>query len=201
MLINSEEGRTSKKIIEEQEAQGYDRCWWGNLKAEAEEVGLVVNKTKVLGVKKSTWKKDVKNKIQEAFKHEFQTKKGNMNKLRFLNNKATDTYLQHLQNYDARMAIIIRLNLLETISHNFGVRKNCLLCGAWNDTTEHVFDCTGMEENDLTVDNLRQGTRMEEVIKLFREMERLRRDVLIESIITNFNVLHREEMEMNVNVN
>ena len=87
-------------------------------------------------MKKSKWKKFVKGKIKEAFQQEFEGKKNTMAKLRFLNNKAAETYLTYLTNEKARMALIIRLNMFESVTHNYGTRKNCILCGNKDDTTE-----------------------------------------------------------------
>ena len=196
MLINSDDEWIAKKIVEEQEETGYEQCWFGNLQEEGKEIGLEVNKTKVLDVKKSAWKKIVKTRILDAFECEFRSKKSCMRKLRFLQYKAIDTYLhmQHLRNDDARMAVKIRLNMIDTITHNFGTKKNCLVCEEENDTTEHVFECVGLGTHDLTVENLKQGTRMQEVVELFRKMEDERKDILINNIVTNFNVFQREEL-------
>ena len=105
----------------------------------------------------------------------------NMTKLRFLSKvSATDSYLQYLSNNDAREAIKIRLNMVDAITSNFGIRKNCSLCGN-DDSTEHVFECAAMGCHGLSIEDLMQGTNM-------REVESLRKDVLINEIITNFKV-------------
>ena len=197
MLMNSNKDRIARQIVEEQEQSELDNCWFSNVKDEAEEIGLVVGRSKVVDVKKSQWKKTVKSKIQEAFKNKCRAKLGNMTKLRFLSKvSATDSYLQYLSNNDAREAIKIRLNMVDAITSNFGIRKNCSLCGNENDNTEHVFECAAMGCHGLSIEDLMQGTNMREVVELFRKMESLRKDVLINEIITNFNVFHQEEMQL-----
>ena len=120
-----------------------------------------------------------------------------MTKLRFLSKvSATDSYLQYLSNNDAREAMKIRLNMVDSITSNFGIRKNCSLCGNKNDNTEHVFECAAMGCHGLSIEDLMQGTNMREVVELFRKMESLRKDVLINEIITNFNIFHQEEMQL-----
>lgn len=187
--------RIARKIIEEQEQSNLENCWFANVKTEADEIGLKVEKSKVINVQKSVWKKEVKTKIKEAFEHECKIKLGNMTKLRHLKLfSATDTYLNNdLYNDDARDALKIRLNMVEVITNNFGAHNDCLLCGYKDDTTEHVFECDALGDHGLTVDNLVHGTRMQEVVELFRRMESQRRDLLINNIITNFNVIQREE--------
>ena len=68
-------------------------------------------------MKKSSWKKFVKKKAHEAFLKEFEEKKLVTKKLRFLNSQAVKTYLCYLTNQKARMAIIIRLNMFESMTH------------------------------------------------------------------------------------
>jgi hypothetical protein len=191
--MNSNPRRIARRIVEEQEQSNLENCWFANLRTEAEEVGIKVEKKKVVDVSKSSWKKIVKNKIKEAFEQECKTKLGNMTKLRFLTSPATETYLGYLHNDDARDALKIRLNMVELVTDNFNPRSNCLLCEQGDDTTEHVFECEALGDHGLTVQNLKDGTEMLSVVHLFRKLESLKREKLIDDIITNFNVLQREE--------
>ena len=192
-LINSDEERTAKKVVIIQEILKHEQCWYGNVRTEAENIGIKLNRNRLLGMKKSNWKKFVKKKIQEAFQKEFEEKKKCMKKLRFLNSKAVQTYLQQLTNQEARMAIIIRLNMLECMTHNFGVRKSCSLCGNVNDTTEHAFECPSRSNKELTLSDLEQGIKMGEIVKMFSDIERQKRTKLIDDIFTNFDVIQREK--------
>ena len=197
MLMNSPESRIARKIVEAQEKFGLDNCWFHDVKTEGEKIGLTVEKSEVVDVLKSAWKKTVKTKIKKAFEHECNEKIGNTTKLRFLKKtSATDTYLKELSNDDARDAIKIRLNMVDMVTQNFGRRTNCILCGDDNDNTEHVFLCPLLGDHGLTVNDLINGTKMMRVVQLFRRMEQLRRDALIDNIITNYNVFHREELAM-----
>ena len=198
-LMNSNDDRIAKQIVQEQEHSGLDDCWFSNVKQEAEAIGLVVKRSRVIDVKKSKWKRTVKTKIQEAFQNECRAKIGNMTKLRFLSKcSATDSYLKYLSNNDVRDALKIRLNMVDAVAENFGIRKNCALCGM-NDNTEHVFECSALGDHGLTIENLMAGTNMLEVVELFRKMENLRKDVWIDEIITNFNVFQREDMLLRPN--
>ena len=54
-IINSDERREIKKVVQEQEASGYERCWFGNLKSEGRTVDIEVREELVKGKKKSKW--------------------------------------------------------------------------------------------------------------------------------------------------
>ena len=83
----------------------HENCWYGNVKSEAEKIGIELSRDRLQGMKKSKWKKFVKGKIKEAFQKEFEVKKNTMAKLRFLNNKAAETYLTYLTNEKSQNGI------------------------------------------------------------------------------------------------
>jgi hypothetical protein len=194
-LINSDDDRTAKDIVIQQETLEHEHCWYGNVKLEAENVGIEIDRERLKGMRKSTWKGLVKKKIRATFQQQFKAKRKGMAKLRFLDTQATETYLKELSNEEARMALIIRLNMFETFTHNFGNRKNCSLCGHENDTTEHAFECRERNNMEVTIEDLKQGKKMDEIVKMCEDLENQRKDLLIDSIITNFNVILREEWE------
>ena len=193
MLMNSDPHRIARKIVEEQERSNLENCWFADLKTEAKEIGIEIEKRKVDNVSKSSWKKYVKNKIKKSFDQECKIKLGNMTKLRFLNSPATENYMNYLYNDEARDALKIRLNMVEAVTNNFHAYSSCLLCGHKDDTTEHVFECGALGDHGLSVENLQQGTEMRGVVQLFNKMEMQKRDMLIDNIMTNFNVIQREE--------
>ena len=107
-VVNSDEGRVARKIIEEQEKNGHEKCWYGNVKEEGERIGIEVNKKKVEGMMKSKWKKEVKGKVKEEFEKEIMDRSKREGKMRFLQTKGVNTYLKHVFNDDAKMALKIR---------------------------------------------------------------------------------------------
>ena len=192
-LVNSAKKRVARKIVIAQEELGIEKSWYGNVKDEAEEIGIKLDKEALLKMKKSKWKKFVKRKVNDAFEKEFEEKKTQMPKLRFLNKKANETYLNQLANEKARTAMLIRLNMFETFTHNFGNRKKCTLCGNDDDTTEHAFECPSRGNKAVTIENLKNGENMSEIVEMCLDLEKQRRDLLIDEIITNANVLQNEE--------
>ena len=112
--------------------------------------------------------------------------------MRFLQGKG-DNYLTELYNDDARLAMMIRLNMISWIEDNFGQESSCPLCTGEVDTTEHVFECPGtINEAGVTVKNLEDGERMKEIVELFRRTEENRRKWLMNEIHVNFDGLRRE---------
>ena len=192
-LVNSNKQRVCKQIVERQEKLGHKECWYGNITQEAAHIGITLNKDHLLATKKSAWKQTVKKAINDSFEQEFLIKKGQMTKLRFLKKKGIATFLDSIYNDDARMAMKIRLNVLDSISRNFGRNRNCELCGDNDNSTEHVFLCNGLDHHDLDISDLYEGNRMDEVIALFRDMEKKKKKVLIDSITVNSNIIFREE--------
>ena len=188
-LINSKADRMIRRIVEMQEKLQHSKCWYGEVTSEAAEIGITLSKNSVQKVAKSQWKKYVKEKVKVAFEHEFKCKQSQMKKLRFMKSKGVETYLKNAFNDDARYAMMIRLNVLDIIAGNFGRQGNCELCGNADDSTEHVFLCGYLHHHDLDTNNLCLGDRMGEIVELFREMETKKREVLLESIIMNSNIL------------
>ena len=180
-LINSDDDRVAKQIIKEQEKDGYEECWFGNVKREGKSIGIEVNEEAVLGKQKSVWKKQVKEKIRVAFEAEMTVKKQHGVKLRFLGNRGSDTYLKEVCNENARMAMKIRLNMVDWIQKNFGVEGVCPLCGE-EDSTEHVFACDGGLGLGVSVKDLEDGMKMDKIIELFKKTETKRREKLLELI-------------------
>ena len=87
--------------------------------------------------------------------------------------------------------------MFESITHNYGTRKSCILCGEKNDTTEHAFECAKRSNKEVTVEDLQEGKNMEEIVDMFQDLEREKRNLLIDEIVTNFNVIQREEWTEN----
>ena len=132
--------------------------------------------------------------MRVASEAEMTVKKQHGVKLRFLGNRGSDTYLKEVCNENARMAMKIRLNMVDWIQKNFGVEGVCPLCGE-EDSTEHVFACDGGLGLGVSVKDLEDGTKMDKIIELFKETETKRREKLLENLEINFDVLRREEAE------
>ena len=189
-IMNSDDKRVIKHIVREQEASEYEKCWFGNLKKEGEDVGILVKEDLVRGKRKSKWKKEVKEKIELAVKKEMEEKKKYSKKMRFLGRSGSDTYLNEVYNEDARLAMKIRLNMVDWIGGNFGKDEGCPVCGG-EDTTEHVFSCGKMAES-VTVKNLEEGKAMADIVHHFRETEKTWKEIFMTRIQINMNNLNTD---------
>ena len=189
-LINSDDERVGKMVVEAQENSGLDKCWYDEVRKEAHEIGIGLKKEIVKGKMKSKWKKEVKDKIWAAVEKEMEIKKKESTKMRFLGKKGCDTYLKTVFNEQARKAMIIRLNMVSWVEGNIGRVSLCPLCEEEKDTTEHVFCCGAMEDvnRSVTVKDMENGEKMMEVVELFDKNEERRRSMLEDEIMINFGI-------------
>ena len=189
-ILNSDDDRLVKRTVEYQEMSGHEKCWFGNLKKEGEELGIEVNEGKVKGVMKSNWKREVKKKIQMAVEKKISEKKTDSKKLRFIK-EGSNKYLDEVFNEDATMAIKIRLNMVSWIDGNEGGDNDCPLCEEAEYTTEHVFECPS-STSEMSVNDLVEGKSMKEVVELFKRNEEMRRTLLRTNIQDNMEMLSKE---------
>ena len=104
----------------------------------------------MLNKSKSTWKSEVKEKINKSFLAQAKEEKQKKN-MRFLKSQGAGTYLNHVHNNQAIMALRIRLNMISWVEDNVGVKGTCPLCNE-EDSTEHVFCCEAVEnKQNVTV--------------------------------------------------
>ena len=146
----------------------------------------------VKGKRKSKWKREVKEKIKLAVEKKMEEKKQQSKKMRFLAKKGNDTYLNEVFNDDARLALKIRLNMVEWVASNFGEQERCPVCEVEVDTTEHVLRCGIAEERQVTIKDLEEGKSMAEIVRVFRRTEEKRKELLANRIKINMELLHRE---------
>jgi hypothetical protein len=181
-LINSDDERLAKVLVEAQEESEIEECWFAEVRKEAREIGIELQKEIVKGKAKSTWKREVKEKIKDAEERLMAGKRENSTKMRFLETKGCETYLKEVWNEDARMALKIRLNSIEWIDGNVGKQSPCPLCMREMDTTEHVFSCNEGGEKEVTVKDLENGEKMRKVVELFKRNEERRRTLLTDEL-------------------
>ena len=190
-IVNSDDEREIKRVVHEQECSGYERCWFGNLRKEGLEIDVKVSEEQVKGKRKSAWKKEIKNKIKLAVEKKMAEKRSVSKKMRFLKKSGSDTYLQDTYNDDARLALKIRLNMVEWVEGNFGGSGCCPICGG-TDTTEHVFECGNEMVETVNVKNLEEGRSMAEIVKHFRNTEEKRKEILMNNVQVKMERYHRD---------
>jgi hypothetical protein len=187
MLVNSDDSRVAKRVILEQEEMEQDRCWYAELKDDARGIEIDLCRKLVEKVSKSRWKRKVKKAIVKEYEKLTEEKLSSMTKLRFLRSRARETYLMDSGTH-FREAMIVRLNMAEIVGTNFGVRGGtCSLCGR-NDSTEHVLECSRIVEHKANIDDLFLGTNMENVAKRFAQMESMRREEMIKTLLNSLDL-------------
>ena len=132
-----------------------------------------------------------KNKIKLAMEKKMAEKRSVSKKMRFLKKSGSDTYLQDTYNDDARLALKIRLNMVEWVEGNFGGSGCCPICGG-TDTTEHVFECGNEMVETVNVKNLEEGRSMAEIVKHFRNTEEKRKEILMNNVQVKMERYHRD---------
>lgn len=189
-IMNSDEDRPAKKIVKYQEKSGHEKCWFGNLKKEGEDIGIEVTEERAKRMMKSEWKKEVKEKIERIVKKKTEEAKRSSRKMRFIK-EGSGKYLSGGEVFgeDAKMAMKIRLNMVTWISDNVGGDDVCPLCEKAADTTEHVFECPSSLK-EATITNLEEGKQMKKIVDLFRRNEDMRRTVLKDDIRINMERLY-----------
>ena len=91
-MINSDNKRVSKQVIQQQEKLKHDKCWFGNTRDDAEKIGIHLKEQLVKDVTKSSWKKVVKDAVGIAFENQINQEK-TRRKLRFIGRAGVDSYI------------------------------------------------------------------------------------------------------------
>ena len=181
-LANSDNERTASTITIEQERLSMTNCWFSEVQREGNLIGMEVNSKRAKEKKKSEWKKECKKLIAREV-----TKKENehiqkMEKLRFLGTeRGRHTYMKETHNDETRRALRIRLNMEPYIKNNFGMKGSCSSCGL-NDTTEHILTCDKTKNENVTVDDLKKGQNMKEIVNIFKRAEEMRSQEITDSV-------------------
>ena len=142
-IIRSDERRPVKRILEVQEKEGRERTWHDSIMKEMDQFTITLDPKQTL---KSTWKKEVKERITRKMGEEIREKCKNSKKARivqhdlyqrkdYLNGKAS---LKETQNI-----LRTRMNMIK-IPGNYKGRGDgwCPLCEETEGSTEHYFECS-----------------------------------------------------------
>ena len=121
----------------------------------------------------TTLKKECKELVNKEVRKKEKEHIGKMEKLRFLDiDRGRNTYMTETHNDETRRALKIRLNMEPYIKNNFGMKGSCS-CGM-NDTTEHILTCNKTKNENITVNDLKKGVKMKEIVHIFERAEEMR---------------------------
>jgi hypothetical protein len=151
-LLNSDDDRTAKQVITEQRDNNEEECWYSEMRDVMVNLGIVRDPAEAT---KEEWKRKAKETISVKVKEEAEEKIRVMKKLRFCQRHGRKEYIDEMEGDDVIETMRIKLNMTMYISGNIGQRQTCRLCETADETTEHVFECTGIQNEDqLTTDCL-----------------------------------------------
>ena len=145
-IVTSNNKRVTKKLIHEQQKMKRKTTWYAGVKELMErcEIELVPEETL-----KSTWKAHVKKKIGEAMEREIVEECRRMKKTRTVMNDKYEKkdYLKSTGLKMTKTILKTRLHMTR-IAGNYKGRGEgtCGLCKKSKGTTEHYFECPGVNQ-------------------------------------------------------
>ena len=185
-LIHSEERRISRKIlINQMEGKGKGNTWYRGVEEWLEKLQLEKKEQDIIKIKKSEWKKGVKEQLDVWVKEEMKEQKARMTKLRFTNTDGKQEYIEKSRMEHVKKIMKVRLNMTELKSNFKGKYDDtmCPACDKEEETTEHVIKCSEyqrltqhtmnekMEELGLGMENIMEN--MEWVTNAAEEFEKI----------------------------
>ena len=168
-LFHSDDERTAKQVIKGQQRNHEKECWYSEAKDAL--CYLAIDKHPEDAIK-SEWKRITKEKINKKVQEEAEVKRREMKKLRFIGQHGRKEYVNAMNADEVREVMKIKLNMVLTIAGNIGQKQTCKICLTDDETTEHVFLCTGIKNEDkLTPDDILKTDKYSllKVLKLFNE--------------------------------
>ena len=162
-IVNSDERRIVKKVIEEQRKMDREGTWFDGIKKILEKYGINDTTKEDL---KSTWKKKVKTRIAEETEKHLRVVCQEKSKARTVlkSDYEMKQYLKETRASQATRILMARLHMIQ-LPCNYKKEeedKRCPLCQTANIRTEHYFHCAmteklrkswGTTETDLQSDD------------------------------------------------
>ena len=189
-LIHSDEGRiTRRMIINQKNGAVKGKTWYGGVDEWLVKLKLENSVAKIMEIKKSAWKKEVKEKIGAVVANEVNEKSKKMTKLRFTGEFGKKEYVENGQMVNVRQIMKLRLNMCELKANFKGKYRDetCPACGEEKETTEHVIRCN--EYRRLTGHDLHSNEPVEQLMnntgwlveasKVYQQIEEIRKWLVI----------------------
>ena len=174
-IINSNKDRLVKQIVQEQRAQNHQNTFCGKVRTIAEELNIKLEAA--VTMKKSEWKRTIKDKVQNKIQERVEKEMENKTKLRTVreNKWERKEYIATCDSDLVKDIIKIRLYLWE-LKKNYPREEEDIKCPIYTqreDTTDHVLECQITEAVYRISDNI--PNQWAEVVKLYRQNKELRK--------------------------
>ena len=168
--------RLVKQIILEQRAQNYSKTFYDKVRTIAEELNTKLERAVIM--KKSDWKRTVKDKIQNQIQERVEKEIENKTKLRTVQEDKWERkeYITTCDSDLVKDIIKIRLHMWE-LKKNYPREEEdtkCPICNQKEDTTEYVLECQRTETVYKIKDN-NTPNQWAEVVKLYRQNKKQRK--------------------------
>ena len=174
-IINSNDDRLIKKMIEEQEESQEEGTWYDE--AAKYLSTLEMNIDMVRAMTKSVLKKTVKERIIKRMEQITKKTASNSTKMRFVTCKeyGRKKYVTEGSGTETIETIKTRLNMQPVYGNykgNLKLPRNCPYCNEQEDTTEHLIGCNAWGTPNLGIDDL-QNEQCTETWKQINERIKL----------------------------
>ena len=137
-MLKSNKNRLGRRVIESQKEENWG--WYQETERIARSMGIEGLLEKLKTLKKSAWKKEIKEKIRQKMEREAEEIGKEMKKMRHQRGQRYERkkYLNEMGSRESSETIRRRLEMLD-IGNNFGKKRVCR-CGE-KEGTEHLIDC------------------------------------------------------------
>ena len=146
-IINSSKDRLVKQIIQEQRAQNHQNTFHEKVRTIAEELNIKLETA--VTMKKSEWKRTVKDKAQNKIQKRKEKEMENKTKLRTVREDKWERkeYIATCDSDLVKDIIKIRLHMWELKKNYPGEEEDmkCSICKQKEDITEHALECQRVE--------------------------------------------------------
>ena len=159
-LMNSDDERTTKRLIQYQKEHTIDGSWYDELVKTSKEYGIIIDNDMIKV--KSKWKQYVKTKIKQKVVAESNEKKRMMTKLRHQKQQdyCMQQYIKETNIVRIQDLIRVKLKMLD-IGKNQGQKdRKCYGCKKENETTEHITSCNKVQEILETTETIKWNNEM-----------------------------------------
>ena len=153
-VLNSDDSRIMKIIIENQMKNDDEGTWANELKEKAKCYNIDLNNCETMS--KQKWRKYVKDNINNKIAKEVREKSAEMTKLWYIKDNKFEmkNYIKTLSGKEITSIMRIRLNMIN-IGVNYGKIDICRICQENIETLEHLFSCDQIKnliKSDIKID-------------------------------------------------
>ena len=189
-LLHSDERRTAKKLVENQmEGKAKGKSWYEEgVEPWLDKLGMKEMEADIYNVKKSEWKKKVKDELNKHVAKEMEQHREKMTKLRFTQEFGRQNYVTECTMSKVKKIMKLKLNMTELKANFKGKYRDtmCSACGKETETTEHVIACneyrrlTGhtLKVPDDWTEKMNDPTWVEEACEVYEQIEEVRSWIL-----------------------